>query len=228
VKPSALLSLLILLASVAGAAEPSLLRAVPVTEGRLGEASADQRSCQIPRAIPIEESILGGLRPIIGKSSRENCTNGIDDDLDGFVDCADRKDCADGMEGPTLDILATQCCDGKAMSKLEFTTVRHCGQCGNACVYPERTGSVRLVRVGSCELRNGSRACVPPRSMSEDPVELDPGQFDRAVCFTEAQPTIEKVLERFEDLNPNVPLAGGSLSLSVDGKCVGFSFKKQF
>ena len=66
--------------------------------------------------------------------------------------------------------------------------------------------------------------------MSEDPVELDPDQFDRAVCFTEAQPTIEKVLERFEDLHPNVPLAGGSLSLSlsVDGKCVGFSFKKQF
>ena len=89
-------------------------------------------------------------------------------------------------------------------------------------------GSVRQVRVGTCELRDGSRVCEPPRSMAVDQALLEPNELDQAVCFTDAQPSMEKALERLEELHPNVPLAGGSLSLSVDGKCVGFSFKKKF
>lgn len=226
------------------AIEP-VLRAIPISEAipvnestgehsGFSDSNSDSGACSIPRAIPVELTPIEGILPHLSPLVREDCSNGIDDDGNGLVDCADRESCPDGSRGPDRDILATQCCDGRAMNPLEMTSIRHCGGCRKACVYPQKIGSSSFLLIGSCEKDQTNRSrCVPPASLNvaEEPVDestLKQEQLENAVCFEKPVQTLEKALERLEELEPNVSLAGGRLSLSVDGKCVGFSFKKKF
>ncbi len=156
--------------------------------------------------------------------SGEICRNGIDDDSNGLIDCADRAGCADGTVGPAQEILATQCCGGRAVPIAEFHTVKNCGACGNSCIYPDESKNEKLYHVGTCENQRGTWSCVHPEDAPSRQKQLM-----NSACYSGGMDPLSKALETIEKLEPKIKVGDrGALSISVSRHCAQIHFRKHF
>jgi hypothetical protein len=136
----------------------------------------------------------------------EVCADGIDNNCNQLVDCADVSSC-DGQEGQAQSIYATQCCAGAALRLDSFKTdVNNCGSCGSYCQgrFTPSGWVADVCRNGKCE----APECASP---------------PRASCFGPGL-TQDDALGRLADtVGDLLTICGWSIGWDSDAGCISFS-----